>query len=163
LKINDEIWYKSKSSDTAVQLPLSISKMAWNNSDLTYDDLLRISNLYRGYFITLIREEIISGENCWKLELNPKPSTLFPWGRINYWVSKNGYLPVLMHFYSERGILERSMLFDEIKKMDGRKIPTKITIKNETKPGYFTEFIYLNVEFGEKIPDKIFSFTEDKK
>ncbi len=52
------------------------------------------------------------------------------------------------------------MKFSDIKMMDGRKIPTKWTIVNENEEGKYTEFIFNEVKFDEKIPDKVFSFRQ---
>ncbi len=40
---------------------------SWNGSDLTNDDLIRESKLIEDYELRLMFEEIIDGENCWKI------------------------------------------------------------------------------------------------
>lgn len=163
LKIKNEMWNYLKNTETTIKIPPSMMLQSWNGSDLTNDDLVRESNLVDDYYLKLLFEEPIQGENSWKIELKPKPSAPVVWGTIYYWVRKSDYLPALIQYYDEKGNLHRTMTFSDYKIMDNRKIPTKWTIINNKKSGHYTEFIYNEVKFNVKIPDRIFSFKELEK
>lgn len=160
LKIGNELWTYLSNTETTMKLPPSMMLQSWNGSDLTNDDLVRESDLADDYYAEILHEEKIRGDMCYKIKLTPKPQAAVVWGKLYYWVGKSNYLPYLIQFYDEKGALQRSMKFTDIKKMDGRKIPTKWTIINENKEGEYTEFIYNEVEFDVKIPDKTFSFRQ---
>ena len=163
LKIKNEMWNYLKNTETTMKIPPSMMLQSWNGSDLTNDDLVRESNLVEDYDLKLLNEELIAGEMCWKIELVPKPEAPVVWGRIYYWVRKTDYLPGLIQYYSEKGTLIRTMKFADYKVFSGRKIPTKWIIESNTKNGHYTEFIYNDVKFDTKIPDRIFSFRELEK
>ncbi len=163
LKIKNEMWNYLKNTETTIKIPPSMMLQSWNGSDLTNDDLVRESNLVDDYNIKFLFEEKIQGEDCWKIELKPKPTAPVVWGTIYYWVRKTDYLPALIQHFDEKGNLYRTMSFRDYKIMDKRKIPTKWTITNHKKPGHYTEFIYNDVKFNVNIPDKIFSFKEFEK
>jgi outer membrane lipoprotein-sorting protein len=160
LKIKNELWSYLKNTKTKMKLPASMMLMPWNGSDLTNDDLVRESNLAKDYISNVINEEEIGGEKCWKIDMVPNPEAPFVWGRIYYWVRQRDYLPALIQYYSEKGQLVRTMKFSDYKNMSGRFIPTKLVIESSTKPGHYTEFIYDDVKFDVKIPDRIFSLSQ---
>lgn len=160
LKIGNELWTYLKNTETTMKLPPSMMLQSWNGSDLTNDDLVRESDLADDYFAEIMFEEKIGSEMCWKIELTPKPDAPVVWGKIYYWVRKSDYLPYIVQYYDEKGKLHRTMKFTDIKTLDGRKIPSKWTIINENKDGEYTEFIFNEVEFDAKIPDRIFSFRQ---
>jgi len=163
LKIKNEMWNYLKNTETTIKIPPSMMLQSWNGSDLTNDDLVRESDLIKDYDIKLLLEEKIQNEDCWKIELTPKPTAPVVWGTIYYWVRKIDFLPALIQYYDEKGNLHRTMSFSDYKIMDKRKIPTKWTIINNKKTGHYTEFIYNDVKFNVKIPDRIFSFKELEK
>lgn len=158
LKIGNEIWMYLRSTETTIKIPPSMMLQSWNGSDYTYDDLVRESNLIRDYEISLMGIDTISGAACWKLQLIPRPEAPVVWGKLWYWVRQSDYLPARVEYYSEKGDLVRTMVFEDFKFMAGRKIPTKWIMRNETKQGHFTEFQILQVEFDISIPDRIFTF-----
>ncbi len=160
LKIGNEMWSYLKNTETTIKIPPSMMLQSWNGSDFTNDDLVRETNLNRDYNIRLLLEERIAGEDCWKIELKPKPETPVVWGLIYYWVRKNDYLPALVQYYSESGELIRTMKFSDFGRYGGRFIPKKWSIINNKKTNNLTEMILDEVKFDIKIPDRIFSFRE---
>ncbi len=160
LKIDRELYSYLKATETSMKLPASMMLQSWNGSDLTNDDLVRESDMVDDYNIKYLNDDNVDGEKCWKFELKPKPDAPVVWGKIFYWVRQNDYLPSKVTYYDEDGVLHRTMLFQDIKQMGGRKIPTVWKVISETKKGYYTEFKYENVEFDKKIPKRIFSLRE---
>ncbi|OGU12481.1 MAG: outer membrane lipoprotein-sorting protein [Ignavibacteria bacterium GWB2_35_12] len=163
LKIKNELWSYLKNTETTMKLPASMMLQSWNGSDLTNDDLVRESNLAKDYISTILKEESIGGEMCWKIDMNPNLQAAVVWGHIYYWVRQKDYLPALIQYYSEKGELVRTMKFSDYQRMSGRFIPAKWIIESNKKKGHYTEFIYNEVKFDVVIPDKIFSFRELEK
>jgi len=160
LKIGNELWNYLKNTETTMKLPSSMMLQSWNGSDLTYDDLVRESDMAEDYEISKLKEEKIAGETCWKFKLKPKPDAAVVWSKIYYWVRKKDNLPAYMQFFNERGEKVRTIKFTDIKMMDGRKLPTVWTVIDDTKEGNHTKFIYEEVDFNVDIPDRIFSFRQ---
>jgi len=158
LKIGNEIWMYLRSTETTIKIPPSMMLQSWMGSDYTYDDLVRESNLVRDYEITLLGSDTLKGELCWKLQLIPRPEAPVVWGKVLYWVLQKDYLPLQVQYFSEKGDLVRTMEFSEIRMTGGRKIPTRWIMRNETKPGHYTELKLIEVEFDIRIPDRIFTF-----
>jgi hypothetical protein len=66
LKINKELWSYLKNTETTMKLPSSMMLQSWNGSDLTYDDMVRESDLVDDYELKYLLDENIGGELCWK-------------------------------------------------------------------------------------------------
>ncbi len=160
LKIGNQIWMYLRNTETTIKIPPSMMLQSWNGSDYTYDDLVRESNLVRDYEVTLAGTDTVDGVPCWKLRLVPRPDAPVVWGKLYYWVRKQDNLPARVEFYDEKGKLIRTMHFLEFKHMGGRKIPTRWVMRNERKPGHYTELIIEKVRFNIRIPNRIFSFRE---
>lgn len=157
LKIGRDMWTYLAKSETTLKLAPSMMLQSWNGSDLTNDDLVRESSMIEDYYSKLIKEEKIAGEDCWKIELTPKPDAPVVWGKIYYWVRKKDFLPSLLQFYDEDGVKIRTIKYMDYKNMNGRFIPTNMKVISNTKENSYTEFIYIDVEFDIDIPDRIFS------
>lgn len=163
LKIKNELWSYLKNTKTTMKLPASMMLQSWNGSELTIDDLVRESNLAKDYLSSILKEEQIGSEMCWKIDMNPNPQAAVVWGHIYYWVRQKDYLPALIQYYSEKGELIRIMKFSDYQRMSGRMIPAKWIIESNKKPGNYTEFIFNDVKFDIVIPERIFSIRELEK
>jgi len=160
LKIGNQIRMYLRNTETTIKIPPSMMLQSWNGSDFTYDDLVRESNLVRDYEIRIVAEDTLDGVPTWKLELLPRPDAPVVWGKLYYWVRKPDYLPARAEYYDEDGKLIRTMLFRDVKRMGGRKIPTRWIMRNERKKGHYTEIVIQKVQFDIRIPNRIFSFRE---
>lgn len=160
LKIGNEMWNYLRNTETTIKIPPSMMLQSWNGSDFTNDDLVRESDLSDDYFQKITGEKIIDGENCWEIELKPKPDAPVVWGKLMYYVRKNDNLPALVQYFDENGKPVRTMEFGEIKMMGGRKLPTRWKMESLTKEGHHTEFKMLDMEFDIKLKENIFSFRE---
>jgi outer membrane lipoprotein-sorting protein len=160
LKIGNEMWNYLKATETTVKIPPSMMLQSWNGSDFTNDDLARESSLANDYTHTLIAEEEINGEHCWKISSVPKADAAVVWGKIYTWIRKKDYVSSVAQYYDEKGQLVRYMVFGDIRTIGGRSIPTRWTMYNKTKEGHRTEFVITDAAFNINIPDRIFSFRE---
>jgi outer membrane lipoprotein-sorting protein len=163
LKIKNEMWSYLKNTETTIKLPPSMMLQSWNGSDFTNDDLVRESNLNEDYTQKIVGQEIVQGEQCWRIELLPKPTAPVVWGRLLYWVRQTDYLPATVEYFDEKGRLMRSMVYSDFKILGGRILPARWEMVNKVKPGHSTIFELVNVKFDIPISDKIFSFRELEK
>ncbi len=160
LKIGTEMWNYLRATETTIKIPPSMMLQSWNGSDFSNDDLARESDVSDDYTHSLIAEEEINGEECWKVASTPRPDAAVVWGRLYTWVRKKDFLPSIVQYYDEKGKLMRYMVYSDFKTMDGRLIPSKWSMYNKVKEGHHTEFLIDDVDFDAPIPDRIFSFRE---
>ncbi|MAT57449.1 MAG: outer membrane lipoprotein-sorting protein [Ignavibacteriae bacterium] len=160
LKIGNEMWNYLKNTETTIKVPPSMMLQSWNGSDFTNDDLVRESNLNDDYTMKIIGEEKVNDELCWKIELNPKPSAPVVWGKLFYYVRKTDELPAKVEYYDEKGKKIRTMLLTNIKKFNGRLIPSEWSMVSNVKDGRSTIIKIKEMEFDININSRIFSFSE---
>ena len=160
LKIGNEMWNYLKNTETTIKVPPSMMLQSWNGSDFTNDDLVRESNLNDDYTMKIIGEEKVNDELCWKIELNPKPSAPVVWGKLIYYVRKTDELPAKVEYYDEKGKKIRTMLLTNIKKFNGRLIPSEWNMVSNIKDGRSTIIKIKEMEFDININSRIFSFSE---
>ncbi len=162
LKLGNEIWMYLRATETTIRIPPSMMLQSWNGSDYTYDDMVRGETLAEDYDITIIGAEKIDNNDCWKLQLIPKPNAPVVWGKIIYWVRKEDNLPSHVEYFDEKGKLMRTMVMSDFHVMGGRKVPTVWTMFNSDK-SHLTEIKMDEASFDTKIQGSIFSLKELEK
>ncbi len=160
LKIGNEMWQYLANTETTIKIPPSMMLQSWNGSNFTNDDLVRESNLAKDYNQEIIGDEKIDGNETWKIQLTPKPDAPVVWGKLYYWVRKKDYLPALVQYFDEKGNMVRYLVYSDVKDFNGRKLPAKWTMHDNTKKDNYTQIEILDMDFNTKIPARKFSFQE---
>lgn len=157
LKLKNEMWNYIPKINRVIKIPPSMMMQSWMGSDFTNDDLVKESSVVEDYTHTLLGKEEERGFESYKIELKPKPQTAVVWDKIIEWIRVDDYVPLRAEYYNERGELVRTMIFSDIKEMDGRLIPAKFELIEEKKPGHKTVMILEEVEFNKPIDRSVFT------
>lgn len=157
LKRENEMWNWVPTIERMIKIPPSMMMQSWMGSDFTNDDLVKESSLVKDYTKKLTGEEIVQGYDCYKIKLTPKPDAPVVWGKINMWVSKKEYFWLKAEFYDEEDILVNTEILSEIKKMDDRKMPTRLEMIPADEEGHKTIMIFNDIEFDINIDESFFS------
>ena len=157
LKVGKNLWnYLPKISRT-IRVPPSMMMGSWMGSDLTNDDLVRDSSYEDDYESEVVgRSEDPPG---WKVRMNARPDAVGLWNTLEMVFSYDDWLPVMAQFFDRKDRLSRTMRFQDVKVLGGRRIPTLISIVPEREEGRRTEFRYLDVEFDVELSDDMFSLS----
>jgi outer membrane lipoprotein-sorting protein len=156
LKLEDQLWIYSPSTDRTIQISGHMLRQSVMGSDLSYEDMMEDTKLTEKYDATVTGSEIYQDRNCWIVEMNAKT------GDVTYqirkvWVDQERYMPLKEELYGKSGsLLKRTELFD-IKKIGNRWFPYKIIFKDMLKKGDGTEFIIDSIQFDQEIPEYIFT------
>jgi hypothetical protein len=107
------------------------------------------TNYAGDYRAALLGEDVISGENCYRLELTARESQV-TYDRIVYWVSKSRRVGVQAEFYTVSGKLFKRALFEYNNQIDylGQGIPfvSKMVIMDEIDKTQKTTLEYSNIQ-----------------
>ncbi len=79
------------------------------------------------------------------------------------YISKKGYLQLLVKFYDEDDFLVNTMIASRIKTMGGRIIPSYLEMIPADNPKQKTTFEYLSLEFNLGLKDSFFSIQNMKR
>jgi outer membrane lipoprotein-sorting protein len=163
LKINQDMWNWNPQISRLIKLPTSMLSQGWMGSDYTNDDLLNQRSIVIDYTHTLIAEEIISGEPCYKIELKPKEDAPVVWGEIIMWISKKDYLSLKVEYYDEDQYLVKSEIGEQLKTIGGRYIPTLFELIPADEEENKTIITIQDIEFNIPIEDSFFSQQNMKR
>jgi len=157
LKREGQMWTWLPEIGRTVKIPPSMMMDSWMGSDFTNDDLVHESSLSKDYDHRLLARDSLDGEDAAAVELVPKEDAPVVWDRIVFWVRMSDFMPLKEEFYDEKGRLVRSMFFKDIKRLDGRLIPTRWLLTPQLKTDQRTEFEVLEINFDVAIPDRTFT------
>lgn len=156
LKVKDNLWNYLPRVARTIRVPPSMMLGSWMGTDFTNDDLVKESSYRKDFDAKLAgRSEAPAG---WRLLLEAKPGVVGRWARLEV-VVDDELLPVKMTYFDRKGRLARTLSFDEVKVLGGRKIPTHWALLPTDVEGQKTELRYLEVQFDVEVPDETFSLS----
>jgi len=162
LKRKREAWNWVPSIERTVKLPPSMMSQSWMGTDFTNDDMIKSTSVVDDYDQKILGEQVVSGRNCYKIELIPHPQAAVVWGKQIVWIDKTDYLMLKTEFYDEDNKLVNTMVFSNIKNMGGRTVPTRMEMTPADKPGNKTVMIYNNMVFDKPMADNFFTTNNMK-
>ena len=163
LKRHNEMWNWMPSIERMVKIPPSMMMQSWMGSDFTNDDLVKESSIVKDYNKEITGSEMVDGYECYKIRLTPKPEAPVVWGKIIIWISKNNYYQLRAGYYDDFGDLVQTMTASDIRTLDDRKLPAKMTISPADKSGHKTIMEFLEMDFNVDINKSFFSQQRMKR
>lgn len=157
LKIEREMWQYVPRINRVIKIPPSMMMQSWMGSDFTNDDLVKESSIVHDYDHKLLRTDTLRGDSTWVLELTAKPDAPVTWSRLVEWIRVGDYVPLRAEYYSERGELIRTIIFEDIRHFGDRSIPARMVLEEKKKPGNQTILQIREVTFNEDIPSGTFT------
>jgi outer membrane lipoprotein-sorting protein len=162
LKLEDQLWIYSPSTDRTVQISGHMLRQSVMGSDLSYEDMMDDRKLTDVYKAELIGEETIEDRKAYVLSLTAKVSDI-AYDSRKIWIDTERYVPLREELYARSGQLLKRTTFSEVKQIEGRWFPTTIHFKDVLKQGKGTEFVMKNIKFNQDIPEHIFSKAAFRK
>jgi outer membrane lipoprotein-sorting protein len=162
LKLDNQLWIFSPSSDRIIQIAGHMLRQSVMGSDLSYEDLMEDNKLTDNYAAEVIGNEKAGDRTCWILKLtafNPEVA----YQGMKLWVDQQRHIPLKEELYAKSGTLLKRTELSEVSNINGRWFPMKIVFKDMLKDGEGTEFIMEDITFNVPIPDHIFSKASLKK
>ncbi len=156
LRVGQNLWNYLPRIGRTIRVPPAMMLGSWMGTDFTNDDLVKESSLRKDFASRVERRS--ESPPGWWLTLEVKPGVVGRWARIEILVSDER-LPVEERHFDRKGRLARTMTFDEVKVLGGRRIPSRLTLVPTDAPGQRTEMRYLDVRFEAAIPGETFSLS----
>jgi outer membrane lipoprotein-sorting protein len=156
LKLEDQLWIYSPSTDRTIQISGHMLRQSVMGSDLSYEDMMEDRKLTDVYDAEVAGSEELDGRPVWVLELTAKVEDV-AYARRKQWIDKDRYIPLKEELYAKSGqLLKRSTLSD-VTRVEGRWFPKTIVYKDMLKQGDGTEFKITSIKFDQDIPEYIFT------
>jgi outer membrane lipoprotein-sorting protein len=163
LKRDKELWNWQPTIDRAIKMPPSMMMQSWMGSDFSNDDMVQQSDPIEDFTHQFLGMENVEGRECYKIEMIPKEETAVVWGKIIHWVDKADYLELKTEFYDEDDYLVNTILGKNIKKMDGRLLPTRLEVIPADEEGHKTIVEQVNIQFDVPMKESFFSVQNMKR
>jgi hypothetical protein len=93
------------------------------------------------------------------IRLAAKPGTVGLWKQIEVVFNDDLSLPLRGEYFDRRMRHARTMVFDEVRELDGHRVPTRMTLTPLDKPGHKTVVRYLEIDFEADVPESTFSLS----
>jgi outer membrane lipoprotein-sorting protein len=162
LKLEDQLWIFSPSTDRIIQISGHMLRQSVMGSDLSYEDMMEDPHLLNHYTGKIDGEEKLNDRICWVISLTANtPDIAYQTQKV--WVDKDRFIPLKKELYAKSGILLKKMELSDIKQIQGRWFPEKILFKDVLKEGEGTEFLIEDINFNVAIPDYLLSKASLKK
>lgn len=162
LKRGHELWNWQPRIERTIKMPPSMLLQSWMGSDFTNDDLVRESSVVEDYTHKLLRQETLEGKTCHVIELTPKAGAPVVWGKVITWITTTGYMTLKTEFYDEDDILVNTMTGSNIRRIDGRDLPTLLEVVPAEEPGNKTIITYESLDFDIAVDETFFSVQNMK-
>ena len=156
LRVGNNLWNFLPKIARTIRVPPAAMLGSWMGTDFTNDDLVKESSLRKDFVARVDRRS--DTPRGWWLVLEVKPGVVGRWARIEMLVSDER-LPVEERHFDRKGRLARTMHFNDVKVLGGRRLPTHIALVPADSKGQRTEMRYLDVQFDIALPDDTFSLS----
>lgn len=158
LKRQKQLWNYLPQAGRVMKLPSGMLGDSWMGSDFTNDDLVRGTSMVDDFNSQIVGTEQQDGHDVWRVVLQPKPSAVVVWGKIEMLIDRASCVPLTQRFYDEDGKVARTLTYSDIRTIGWRKFPAKMAIKpaDATRETVVT---YDAMEFDTNVAEDTFSLN----
>lgn len=156
LKLEDQLWIYSPSTDRIIQISGHMLRQSVMGSDLSYEDMMEDRKLTEVYDAALSGHKEIDGRDTYLLELTANVDNV-AYHTQKVWVDCERFVPLKQEMFAKGGQLLKRTTLSDVKKIQGRWFPMTMVYKDMLKDGEGTEFRFNSVKFDQEIPDYIFT------
>ncbi len=156
LKLENQLWIYSPSTDRIIQISGHMLRQSVMGSDLSYEDMMDDRKLSEMYEASVLGEETWDDRKTWIIELKAKvPDAAYHTQKM--WVDAERYVPLKQELYAKSGQLLKRLEMKNVARIQGRWFPMTMVYKDMLKEGGGTEFTVSHIEFNADIPEYIFT------
>lgn len=156
LKLEDQLWIYSPSTDRIIQISGHMLRQSVMGSDLSYEDMMEDETLLERYLAEVTGEEVIRGRTCWILELTAIVAEV-DYHKQVLSIDQEHFIPLKADYYSKSGKLLKRISFDNVEQIQGRWYPKSMLYKDMLKEGKGTLMNIVSMELDVNIPSTIFN------
>jgi outer membrane lipoprotein-sorting protein len=157
LKLRDQLWTFSPSTDRTIQIAGHMLRQSVMGSDMSYEDMMEDPKLQNLYTATVVGEDTLLERPCWILELKARPGADPSYHSRKVWVDKERFLPLKEERYATSGKLLKTTEIKSVRQYQQRWVAERAVFNDALKNDGGTEFVVTSIEFDAKIPDHVFS------
>ena len=163
LKMGNQLWTFSPSTDRTIQIAGHMLRQSVMGSDMSYEDLMEDPKLRSLYEAKVTGEDRVLERPCWVLELTAKNGTDPSYHTRKLWVDRERFLVLKEERFATSGKLLKTTEVTKMAMMHQRWVAERAVFKDALKNDGGTEFVVGSTEFDTPIPDHVFSQASLRK
>jgi outer membrane lipoprotein-sorting protein len=156
LKLEDQLWIYSPSTDRIIQISGHMLRQSVMGSDLSYEDMMDDRKLTDIYTATVAGHEEVDGRDTYVLDLTAIVADVAYYSQ-KIWVDSERFVPLKQEMFAKSGQLLKRTTLSDVQKVQGRWFPMTMVYKDMLKDGSGTEFRITSAKFDQEIPEYIFT------
>ena len=160
LRVDKNVWNYMPKVKRVVKIPSSMMSSSWMGSHFTNDDLVKQSRMTEDYTFSITFEGTREGNDIIEITCIPNKDAAVVWGRVEVIVFHDDYIPIRMIYYDEDLLLSRTLEFTDIQTMNGKMIPTLMSMIPADEPNESTIVRWKEIQFDVSIDDEFFSLRK---
>ena len=156
LKLGADLWIASREAEKPMKISGLLLRQSMLDSSWSYQDMTDNRPLAERFAVKLGGTETRAGRPVWVLSLTAKsPDESYPLQTL--WVDQQTFLPVRQELKALSGMLLKTLDFEDLRQVQGRWTPMKMTMRDALKKDSVTTVEVLEIKFGIPIDPKIIS------
>jgi len=161
LKLQNQLWIYSPSTDRTIQISGHMLRQSVMGSDMSYEDMMNDKPLLEQYKAEVTGTETVDGRKCWVVLL----TAIIP--DVNYfsrktWVDSERYVPLKEELFAKSGKLLKRITFTNVQKVEGRWYPMSFVYKDMLKEGPGTRMTIQEIKLNTPIAAGYFNLGKLK-
>ena len=160
LRVDQNVWNYMPKVKRVVKIPSSMMSSSWMGSHFTNDDLVKQSRMTEDYTFSISFEGTREGKNIVEITCLPNKNAAVVWGKVEVVVYRDDNIPLQIIYYDEDLLLSRTLEFTNIQMMDGKMIPTLMSMIPADEPYESTTVKWEEIQFSVAIDDDFFSLRQ---
>jgi len=157
LKREDDLWMFFPDAEEIIKISGHMLNQGMMGSDFSYQDIMESDKLTDLYDFKILKEEELSGRQCYVLEGIAKEGVKVSYYRRVSWIDKERFIGLKEELYAQSGRLLKETRTNEVKEIEGRWIPVDSVMENKLRKNTYTGFKITQIEFNPEIPEETFA------
>lgn len=163
LRVDRDIWNYLPKVDRVIKLPSSMMSASWMGSHVTNNDLVRESRFSDDFTCEFAFDGERDGKLLIEIDCLPHEDAAVEWGKVSLNMDGETELPLEVRYFDEDMALARTIIYTEIRAVDGRDMPTKMIVTPTDKPEESTTVSWDEITFDVDIEESFFSLRQLKE
>ena len=155
LRTTEGLWNYAPRADRLMRIPTGLLSDSWMGSHFTNDDLMRETS-YDDDYVSELSWATRDGERYLQVTMTPKPEAPVVYTKLVFLLTAEDWTPVLWEYWDE-GRVVRTMRFEDIREVAGRRLPLRMIIQPADRPAERTEIRYQTLELDAAVDAELFT------
>jgi outer membrane lipoprotein-sorting protein len=155
LRTKDGLWNYAPRADRLIRIPTGLLADAWMGSHFTNDDLIRDTS-YDDDYVSELAWTTRDGTRHLQVTMTPKPDAPVVYTRVVFLLTTNDWTPVLTEYFDGARLM-RTMRFEDVRTISGRRIPMRMVLQPAGRAGERTVVQYDRLRFDIPVDADLFT------